>query len=77
MDGSKMRPSTEPAPLTEEDRRDFLRRAGKFAVTAPATALLLQAAAKPAKAPSASAEETASLRRIRGGIDRLNIAYIM
>jgi hypothetical protein len=39
-----------PEPLTEADRRDFLRRASKFAVGAPATALLLQVASRPAKA---------------------------
>ncbi len=39
-----------PRPLTAEERREFLRRARDFAVTAPATALLLQAAVRPAQA---------------------------
>lgn len=43
---------SDPAPLSEEDRRDFLRRAGSYAVAAPAAALLLQAATKPAQASS-------------------------
>ncbi|MGC8470568.1 MAG: tail fiber domain-containing protein [Acetobacteraceae bacterium] len=41
-----------PAPLNEEDRREFLRLAGRLAVAAPTTALLLQAATKPARASS-------------------------
>ncbi len=36
----------QPAAASDEERRDFLARAGRFAVTAPAAALLLAAAAK-------------------------------
>ncbi|SMF96660.1 Tat (twin-arginine translocation) pathway signal sequence [Methylomagnum ishizawai] len=39
-----------PAPLSAEDRRDFLKRAGRYAVGAPAAVLLLQAASIPARA---------------------------
>jgi hypothetical protein len=42
----------ELAPLTPEDRREFLKRASRYAVGAPAAALLLQAASIPAKADS-------------------------
>lgn len=43
-------PDADAAPLSAEDRRRFLSRAGKFAVAAPAAALLLDAANKPAHA---------------------------
>jgi hypothetical protein len=43
-------PPEDPTPLTDEDRRAFLRQASRYAITAPATALLLQAASKPARA---------------------------
>jgi len=39
-----------PAPLTSEERREFLQRASRYAIAAPAPALLLQAASKPAMA---------------------------
>jgi hypothetical protein len=39
-------------PLSPEDRREFLKRAGRYAVGAPAAALLLQAASVPVRAQS-------------------------
>jgi hypothetical protein len=70
-DDSAPRPADEPTPLSADDRRDFLRRAGQFAVGAPATALLLQAATKPAKAQSYAVTTTRHLisdRRLKSDI---------
>ena len=43
-----------PTPEVSDSRRDFLNRAGKIAVTAPAAALLLAASTRPSQAQSAS-----------------------
>ena len=67
-----------PKPLTEEDRREFLRLTGRLAVGAPATAMLLQAATKPARAGSygpivtqTTTEGFPSDRRLKADIVRL------
>ena len=43
-----------PTPEVSDSRRDFLNRAGKIAVTAPAAALLLAASTRSSQAQSAS-----------------------
>jgi hypothetical protein len=42
--------ANEQAPEVGTDRREFLEHAGKIAVAAPAVAILLSAASKPAQA---------------------------
>ncbi|BBL76361.1 tail fiber domain-containing protein [Methylomagnum ishizawai] len=64
-----------PAPLSAEDRRDFLKRAGRYAVGAPAAVLLLQAASIPARASSYGPPVTTTLnipsdRRLKTDIVR-------
>jgi hypothetical protein len=43
-----------PITATEDSRREFLNRAGKVAVTAPAAALLLAASTRASQAQTAS-----------------------
>ncbi|SMF96659.1 Tat (twin-arginine translocation) pathway signal sequence [Methylomagnum ishizawai] len=64
-----------PAPLSAEDRRDFLKRAGRYAVGAPAAVLLLQAASIPARAdaygpPVSTTLNVPSDRRLKADIVR-------
>ena len=47
-------PDETPIATTEDSRREFLNRAGKIAVTAPAAALLLAASTRSSQAQSAS-----------------------
>jgi hypothetical protein len=70
-----------PAPLTAKDRREFLTRARDLAITAPAAALLLQAATKPAQAanygqvttqpPQTTTEGFPSDRRLKTDVVRI------
>jgi len=49
-------PNKTPSPETDEERRQFLRRAGKFAaVTPPAITMMLSASAVPAYAKGSGA----------------------
>ena len=53
--GRKSDAEFEPEGLPREERRQFLKKAGKVAVTAPAVALLLSIAGKRADADTAPA----------------------
>ena len=64
----------QPAPLTSEERREFLQRASRYAVAAPAAALLLQAASRPAMASTyqivSTTQNVPSDRRLKADIVR-------